>query len=162
MIKITPFKFKFIMASQPSPESPLLILVHGRTGNLKLLEWYAKRFEIPELSYLLIEAPYADQRPDQKDPGFSWYLETPEELRGIEESRLGFLKMIDELNAQKFSPKNIYFLGFSQGSAMSLDLALRAAFQMGGFICVSGFCIETSAYPKAFGPFAHQQKILIT
>ncbi|MDB5038439.1 MAG: hypothetical protein JWQ35_1967 [Bacteriovoracaceae bacterium] len=45
---------------------------------------------------------------------------------------------------------------------MSLDLALRAQLQLGGFICVAGFCVQSEAYPKAFGPFAKKQKILIT
>jgi phospholipase/carboxylesterase len=159
MLSITPFKFEFIEAREARPSKKLLILVHGRTGNLKLLQWYSKRFDIADLSYLAIQAPYPDQRPDQKEPGFSWYLK---DRTGIDEVRVGLAKMIEEIKSQGFYAKNIFWMGFSQGAAMSLDVALRSSEIFGGFICVSGLCIQMETYPLAFGPTAKQQRILIT
>jgi predicted esterase len=159
MLAVSPFKSHFIPAKAPGTAVKVLILVHGRTGNLRVLEWYSKRFDIPELSFLSVEAPYPDQRPDQTEPGFSWYLA---ERKGLDESRQGLLKMLEELQAQGVSARNVFWLGFSQGAAMSLDMALRSPYQMGGFFCISGFCVESATYPKALGPFAKQQRVLIT
>ena len=139
----------------------LLVLVHGRTGNLKLLEWISKRFKIPGLSYLSIQAPYADRR-DEKQPegeGFSWYLPG---RKGIEDSRKVILESVEELKGQGWGSRKIFWLGFSQGAAMSLDLALRGPDVYGGVLAVSGFCVQSEEYPAAFGPHAKDQSLLIT
>lgn len=137
----------------------LLVLVHGRTGNLRLLEWYSKRFKIPDLAFLTIQAPFEDKRPGQTDEGFSWYLS---ERQGIDESRKKLVHMVEELERQGFPSKKIYFLGFSQGAAMSLDLALRGPFPLGGVLAISGFCVEVEKYPEMLGRYARSQRILIT
>lgn len=137
----------------------LLILVHGRTGNLKLLEWYSKRFQIEGLGFLTIQAPYPDRRPDQKDEGYSWFLESGE---GILQARAHLQSMMHEIHQQGLAYSQIYWLGFSQGAVMGLDHALRADRKLGGFLCISGFCYRPDEYPKSFGPEAKNQRILIT
>lgn len=138
----------------------VLLLVHGRTGNLKLMEWVSKRFKIDGLDYLLIQAPYSDRRPDQKDEGYSWYLEG---YKGLDESRARLMALIEELEKKEgVSTDRIYWLGFSQGSAMGLDLWLRSDVKLGGLIGVSGFCIQSKDYPAAFGKCVHEQRILLT
>jgi phospholipase/carboxylesterase len=136
-----------------------MLLVHGRTGNLRLLEWYSKRFQVPGMAYMTIQAPYADQRPDQKDEGYSWFLENYE---GLQKSRADLAAMIEEIHEHGLKYEQIYWLGFSQGAVMGLDLALRSNHILGGFFCISGFCLKTDEYPAAFGTAAKKQKILIT
>lgn len=147
------------LISKTSNIENLLILVHGRTGNIRLLEWYSKRLQIPDLSYLLIEAPFEDRREGQTEPGFSWYLKG---FEGLEDSRTRLTRLLEEIEAVGVDSKNIYWLGFSQGAVMGLDFALRSSFRLGGFVCVSGICIQTDDYPKAFGPHAKNQRLLIT
>ncbi len=149
---------KFI-PSDSADGNAVLVLVHGRTGNLRSLEWFAKRATVPKLSYLIVQAPYVDQRPDQKDLGYSWYLQSRE---GIDQGREKLLGVIAELEAAGYSPRDIYFLGFSQGAAMSLDIALRSPQVFGGFICVSGLCVQADTYPAALSAVAKKQRILIT
>lgn len=154
----TYFIHKYIPPAVGEPKS-LLLLVHGRTGNLKLLEWYSKRFQVPGMAYMTIQAPYSDLRPDQKEEGFSWFLENGQ---GVDESRAQLKGMIEELKSQGLSYSQIYWLGFSQGGVMGLDLALRSDVVLGGFLCISGFCLRPEEYPQAFGKAAKQQNILIT
>ncbi|MBN8553949.1 MAG: dienelactone hydrolase family protein [Deltaproteobacteria bacterium] len=156
--KTTALEYKYIPPNSGDCKY-LLILVHGRTGNLRLLEWYSKRFKIDELGFICVQAPYPDRRLDQADEGFSWYLE---KYQGLDESRQKILKMVEELKSQGMSAENTFWLGFSQGSVMILDLALRGPYKFGGFLCISGFCISIQDYPKAFGPFAKKQNILIS
>ncbi len=157
-LHISSFKFKYISSKESDPRF-LLLLVHGRTGNIKLLEWYSKRFQIEHLAYLLIEAPYVDQRPDQTDPGFSWYLKNYE---GLEETRKNLKLMFGELEAQGVKSEQTYWLGFSQGACMGLDSALRIERQFGGFVCVSGLCIQHTSYPKDLSEKSRDQRIFIT
>jgi predicted esterase len=154
----TIFEHKFI-PPQESPITHLLVLVHGRTGNLRLLEWYSKRFKIPGLGFLTIQAPYLDQRPEQKEPAYSWYLEKYE---GLEDSRTKLIHFMDELRDQGMPYEKIFWLGFSQGSAMGLDLALRGPQKYGGFFCISGFCLQADEYPQKFGPYAKKQQIFVS
>lgn len=160
-IGTTYFIHKFIPppVKGSSGASSLMLLVHGRTGNLKLLEWYSKRFQVPGMAYMTLQAPYADRRPDQTDEGFSWFLENGD---GLEKSRADLKGMIDELHKQGLPYDKIFWLGFSQGSMMGLDLALRSDHILGGFFCISGFCLRPEDYPQAFGRAAKMQRILLT
>lgn len=159
-LSIQSLKTHFIPPKDPKIQTKaLLVLVHGRTGNIKVLQWYAKRFDIPELAYLAVEAPFQEQREDQDEAGFSWYLK---DRSGIDESRQKLRSMTDEFLSQGLLMGNIFWLGFSQGAAMILDLALRGSHKMGGFLCISGFCVQHESYPTAFNSVAKSQRILIT
>jgi len=168
-LKTSELLSKFIPSVSGVTKS-LLILAHGRLGNLRLLEWLAKRFQIPELSYLCIQAPFfdkpteEDERPEKfginiNDATYSWYLQNN---KGLNESREKIQKSIQDLNDQGISFENIYWLGFSQGGVIGLDLFLRTEHKLGGLISVSGFCIEADSYPEKLGSQAKNQNLLIT
>ena len=170
------------------PAKGLLVLVHGRTGNLRVLEFFAKRTGLDTMAKLLIEAPYADKRDDQRalrndqaderhdqrNEAYSWYLRSTDReaspetgLRPIidgqlQDSRRRLSALVDALLDAGWASTQIYWLGFSQGSAMILDLALRDSRRFGGFVCVSGFCLVESRDSTLFSPTAWDQKILIT
>ena len=147
----------------------LLILAHGRLGNLRILEWFAKKLELSDLSYLLIEAPFNDQLAEEDTPEkfgikinqamYSWYLD---ENKGLEESRKKINEMIEQIHSDFVPYQNIYWLGFSQGGIMGLDLFLRSKNKLGGLISVSASCVDVDSYPEAFGGFAKEQRVLIT
>ncbi len=145
--------------SDKATPSGLLILVHGRTGNLRVLEFMAKRQALRAFTRLLVQAPYTETRPEQKDEGFSWYRD---KRSGLEESRKRLDLLVDAALEAGWAPRDIYWLGFSQGSAMILDLALRQHSLFGGFVCVSGFCLSRPEDVPTFSPQASSQRILIT
>lgn len=168
-----PLKTKLISAPILGEPVGICLLVHGRTGNLQLLQWFSKRFKIPGLDYLLVEAPFKESRNvDEELPhyknltggdlkGFSWFLGR-EDKEGLETSRKLILDLIDDLVSKGYETKKIYWLGFSQGGVMGLDLFLRAPFLLGGLECISAYCVETEAYPKKLSEFAKDQRLLIT
>ena len=161
-LKTSQLEYKFV-PSKSGELKNLLVLVHGRGGNLRLLEWYTKRFDIPDLSYFLIQAPLKEQREDQVEKnewGWSWYY-WPGFIH-IEESRVKLSKMIEELNEQGIQYQNIYWMGFSQGGAMGLDTFLRFPQKLGGIICISGLLVQAEQYPQALSSKAFEQNIHIT
>lgn len=157
-----------------SPEAPgtipkhLLILCHGRTGNKSLLRWYSRRFAIENLAFLCIQAPYPDRRPDQEDPGFSWYFyhehetDSEKKFEGLAASRERIKTLIQQLHEAGLPYRNIYWLGFSMGAAMGLDTFLRFPEELGGALCISGICVDAFSYPKALHPKHQFQRLFVT
>lgn len=153
---------RFIPAKEGGAKN-ILILVHGRGGNLKLLEFYSKRFNLPNLHYLAIQAPFVEQREDQvakNESGWSWYINPGR--KGLEESRSKLSAMIEEIHQQGIPYNKIFWLGFSQGAAMGLDTFLRSPHILGGALCISGLIVKATDYPQAFSPMAARQRLLIT
>lgn len=139
----------------------LLVLVHGRGGRWELMEWFAKRAaHIESLDFLCVQAPHPEFVPEMKVPGFSWYI--GESQQGLEESRQRLKQLVDELRLAGYVPEKTFWLGFSQGGVISLDLALRSDQKIGAAICVSGFCLAHQEYPAAFGTAALSQTLLAT
>lgn len=152
------FKFKWVPA--PSGLSDhVLVLVHGRTGNLRVLDFITKRFHIVDLNFLIIQAPFEDRRPDQKEDGFSWYLKG---YQGLEQSREKLFQLIEQLHRFGFPYRGIYWLGFSQGGVMGLDLFLRFPHVLGGLQAISGILVQTDRLMAEKSSVASEQRILVT
>jgi len=134
-------------------------LAHGRGGKWSLMEWIAKRFEIENLDYLLIQAPFEEDVPEMKSPGYSWYLMP--EYQGLSETRKALADLVNELS-KTYSFNKIFWLGFSQGGVMGIDTCLRSASVLGGVICVSGFVLKIEEYPENLSPTFKDQRILMT
>lgn len=161
-LKIAEFEHRFIPA-RGSASGQVLVLVHGRGGNLKLLDFYSKRFDIAELSYLTIQAPWPEQREDQVakgESGWSWWISP--NFQGLEESRAKLEQMMISLEGQGVTASQIFWLGFSQGAGIGLDLFLRSDKIFGGGFFVSGLLPRFQDYPQAFGAAAHRQRLMMT
>lgn len=126
------------------------------------MNWVAKRFKIPGLDFLSLQAPFPESVPAMKAPGFSWYLREAENFEGLEESRTKLSGLIHELQGQGYRSERIFWLGFSQGGVMGIDLGLRCDQVLGGIICVSGFCLRPEDYPENLGEAALKQRIIAT
>lgn len=161
-LKISGLDYNFI-PSRSGVQEAVLLLVHGRGGNKRLLEFYAKRLDIPSLNYICLQGPISEQREDQVAQGisgWSWYISPGYE--GLDESRAKLFSVVEQLRAQNINPEKIFWLGFSQGGAMGLDLFLRYPKKLGGVICISGLLPRSKDYPAALSSLASRQRILIT
>ncbi len=152
------FQYKWVPSLSGQREH-VLILVHGRTGNLRVLDFITKRFQIVDLNFLIVQAPFEERRPEQKDQGFSWYLKG---YQGIESSRQKLFQLIEELHEYGFPYQGIYWLGFSQGAVMGLDVFVRFPQVLGGLQAISGILVQTERVASEKSPIAHHQSILIT
>lgn len=106
---------KYNFVKQGAENSPLVILVHGRAGNISVMSIFKNT--IPKnWNLLFLEAPYVDP----EEGGFSWWI------KGLQNRKQQILdsvslikKVIDHVKeTNSLNPKNIIGIGFSQGGAI--------------------------------------------
>lgn len=143
----------------PQPEK-LLLLVHGRGGKWPLMQWFSKRLKLRNFCFLCLQAPHPEDVKAMKEPGFSWYLMPG--YQGLEQSRKLIDESIDQIRTVGFRAEDIFWLGFSQGSVMGVDLFLRHPERLGGLIGVSGFALQEDKYQGLLSKVVEEQRFLLT
>lgn len=125
------FKNKFIPAEKKSDK--LMIVLHGRGDSIRPFRRFNQELEIPEMNYLLLEAPrkFLD--------GYSWYGEPPYQAQGVLKIREKLMTLLVQLEMQGWKSENIFLFGFSQGCLVSADLALSYPKKLGGVVGISGY-----------------------
>lgn len=135
----------------------LLLVMHGLGDSLEGYRFLPQMLQIPELSYLLVNAP------DPYFTGYSWYDIYGGEMRkGVIRSRELLFRTLEDLEAQGWDPKHIGVFGFSQGCLMALDIACRYPKTLGAVVGVSGYVGMPEEFPEKLSPAARSQKILVT
>ncbi|MES3036414.1 MAG: alpha/beta fold hydrolase [Bdellovibrionota bacterium] len=111
----------------------LMIVMHGRGDSMKPFQKFDEEMQIPEMNYLLLNAPrkFLD--------GFSWYGEPPYQREGVVRIRQKLMQLLEQLEKQGWKSKNIFLFGFSQGCLISADLALNYPKKLGGVVGISGY-----------------------
>ncbi len=122
-----------------------MIILHGGAGRMEEARVVADNLEIPRLNYLLLNAPR-----ENPEGGFDWYdgdfngaLNGNGTGPGGQPAccpREALDKVIFELEEQGFERRHIFWLGFSQGSRVTLEYGIRTIHDYGGFIGISGCC----------------------
>ncbi|MBC7690703.1 MAG: serine esterase [Methylotenera sp.] len=137
---------------QPSPVSGspwLMVVLHGRGDSVEGFQDWQKSLGIPELSFLLLNAP------NPYGPGFSWYDLPPNQLPGILNSSAKLARVFEQLEASGVDLSRTFLFGFSQGCLMTLEFGARYSNRLAGYIGVSGYCHD----PKALLEEANQEVI---
>lgn len=124
---------KYLTAGTPVDHATkALILVHGRDAIAEDM--------IPLRRFLVLKgtAFFAPQA-----PGKGWYPHSslePQELNqpDLDEALLIIDQLLKDIVAAGIPPKNIYFLGFSQGACLILEYVCRNARQYGGVVAFTG------------------------
>lgn len=156
MLKSKTFTTHFVPAMRPGPERKLLVVLHGLGDSLHGFTWLPTALKIPELAYLLVNAP------DPYYGGFSWFDFPADPAPGILRSRGLVAGLLDELVEQGCRAEDVFLLGFSQGCLMAMDAGLRSGLPLGGVIGVSGWIAFLEEYPAALSPEARRRKFLVT
>jgi phospholipase/carboxylesterase len=156
MLTTNLFTHRYVPARVPGPRERVMIVLHGLGDSLNGYHFLPEALRIPELSYLLVNAP------DSYYGGYSWYDFQGDRTPGVVRSRGLLLALLDELVAGGVAARDIYLFGFSQGCLMVTDVALRCGHALGGVVGVSGYVAFPEEYPAAFSPAAAAQKILVT
>ena len=113
----------------------LLIMLHGWGANYRDLAGLAQMLELPDFGYLFPNAPF--EHP-QVPGGRAWYALEKKEYTGLEESRELLFDWLNALEANTNVPlSRTYVAGFSQGGAMTLDVALMLP--VAGICAMSGY-----------------------
>lgn len=139
-----------------STQKPLMIVLHGRGDSPAGFEWLPPTLNIPELSYLMLQAP------DEYYGGYSWYDLDPNQLPGILRSRELLEQTFAQLIRAGYQHDRIFLFGFSQGCLMTLEFGSRYPHRLAGYIGMSGYCYDPEALIREASPIALQGKWLIT
>jgi phospholipase/carboxylesterase len=87
----------------------------------------------------------------------------PNQGPGIIRSRVFLMQLLDDLQrVLGLAPGEIFLLGFSQGSLMSIDVGLRYPKLLGGIVGISGYVYFEEEYPQSFSAVAKHQRIWIS
>ena len=114
------------------PNHKIMIVMHGLGDQLDSYIPLVKEINVTGMNYVLINAPRT------YPIGFSWYDIPPLDPRpSINESLELLSKLIKELINVDFSYEDIYIMGFSQGGAMSIELANFLNKKLGGVLALS-------------------------
>jgi phospholipase/carboxylesterase len=155
--KISWLESAFIPSTKPGANERVLVVMHGLGDSLEGYRFLPQVLQIPELNYLLVNAP------DPYFTGYSWFDLFGGNLRqGITRSRDLLFRILEDLEAQGWNSNHVGVLGFSQGCLMGLDLACRYPKTLGAVVGISGFVGMLEEYPEKLSPQARSQKILVT
>lgn len=130
--------------------APLLVLLHGYGDNVDNFFSVGSPFDV-RLLVAGIKAPqdYGNNRNGWYNIDFS----TPELKGKVDEAELArtqILATIDDLiTKHQVNPKQVYLLGFSQGTIMSLNIALTSPEKIKGALLFSGKLMKDLKTPLA-------------
>lgn len=120
----------------------LMIMLHGlgADGNdlISLSSYFAPSF--PSMGFISPHAPF----PCDFSPfGFQWFSLLEFSLNSVErgvQQAIPYLRQLldDKMKQWELSPKQIFILGFSQGTMLGLEMALFQGLELGGLIGFSG------------------------
>lgn len=120
-------------AGQPlTTATNALVMLHGRGGSAQDILSLAQSLDVADFALL---APQA--------AGHSWYpysflAPTAQNEPSLSSALSMLTSLLDKLQSQGISRKNIYLLGFSQGACLTLEFAARNAGRYGGIVAFTG------------------------
>ncbi len=132
-----------------SPDSPMVVLVHGRAGSDRSMLAFVRSFN-EDCTLLLPEAPYSDEI-----GGWSWWLiQAPniEELAYQSAEKLVSL-VSGVIQHYKLAPRAFHAFGFSQGGALLSLVAQEKSLPLSSLCLLASFILRSKqavpgVYPK--------------
>lgn len=143
-MKNLPLTNIFIPSKVPSKK--LMIILHGRGDSSAGFAFLPPYFNIDDMNYILLDAPY-----DYYD-GFSWYDLPPNQLEGITYSRAMLTDTLDTLFEEEFNAHESFLFGFSQGSLLTFEFGARYKKTLAGYIAVSGYIYGAETLLQEMNP----------
>jgi phospholipase/carboxylesterase len=135
--------------SQAEPEAPVLILVHGRAGNLNVMQ--AFKSVIPSgTSVVSVQAPLEDPEGGYRWWSFDSSIDTsPKTKEAAFTAAKTFIDWLqDFLLEHKLKPRRIIALGFSQGAALLSCVVQVKVSLFYGVALLAGFVLKSPELPE--------------
>jgi phospholipase/carboxylesterase len=146
---------EFIPAAEANSRRVCVVL-HGLGDSLEGWRWLPPALALPELNYLLVNAP------DAYYGGWSWF-DFPDDIApGIHRSRKLLFALLDDLQAKHFPADQITLGGFSQGCLMAVETGLRYPHRLAGIVGISGWVFDLDHLLQQLTPVARTQRLLMT
>ncbi len=134
----------------------VIVAIHGWQGNRNSMRPLIKSMKINNAGWYLLEAPYTVNEGN----GWSWSYEISDGNWEIDEPKLLLDNFFSEL-FNKYTSKNVYVLGFSQGGLVCLDFVLFLDQPLGGVFPIAGFLRQPKMDIERFHPCQKNTPILI-
>jgi phospholipase/carboxylesterase len=145
-----------LMPADVPGSNALLVALHGLCDSMEGYRWIPRMLHIPELNYLLVNAP------DAYYGGFSWYDFAADPGPGVRRSYKLLERLLDDLREQGYPTEKTVLFGFSQGCLMTIETGIRYPHKFAGLVGVSGYVFEPENLISCASPAARQQRFLIT
>ena len=114
----------------------MLVVLHGRGDSPAGFTWLQGQLNIDGLNVLLLQAP------DDYYGGYSWYGMPPDQLPGIQRSRVLLDQVFQQITKSGFPADRCLLFGFSQGCLMTLEFGSRFFLPLAGYIGISGYAYD--------------------
>lgn len=124
----------------------LMIILHGRGDSSQGFTWLPPFLNLPDMNYLLLDAPY------EYFGGRSWYDLPPNQLEGIAYSSSILADILDELFEEEFEASQSFLFGFSQGSLLTFEFGARYEKQLAGYLAISGYIYNPQLLVQEMNP----------
>ena len=133
-----------------------IVAIHGWQGDRNSMRPLIKSMKIQNSEWYFLEAPFAVKGCD----GWSWTYEISKGKWEINEPKRLLDNFFSEL-FQKYTSKNVYVLGFSQGGLVCFDFVLYLNQSLGGVFPICGFLRQPKVEIDRFHPSQKNTPILI-
>jgi len=133
-----------------------IVAIHGWQGDRNSMRPLIKSMKIKNAGWYLLEAPYRVTEGD----GWSWSYEISDGNWEIDEPKRLLNNFFSAL-FKKYTSKNVYVLGFSQGGLVCLDFVLYLDQSLGGVFPICGFLRQPKVEIDRFHPSQKNTPILI-
>ncbi|MES2964126.1 MAG: alpha/beta hydrolase [Bdellovibrionota bacterium] len=129
------FDHEWIPAAKSVPRSKqkVMVVLHGKGDSVEAFLEIQDELKLPHFNFLLLNAP------KKYSGGYSWYALEPRHEEGVREARRKLFDLVDELAMAGWRPKDIFWMGHSQGALVASDLVLNHPEAFGGLVGVSGY-----------------------
>lgn len=149
--------------SRSEQEAPLVVFVHGRAGNIKVMDAF-KNVIPKDVSILAVQAPLKDP-----EGGFRWWHfdKATHHTADIQESAIRaaddfIVWLTNFLIEENLKPRQVLALGFSQGAAL-LSCAIQKNHHLfAGVALLAGFVIMLPKDPQHSTDDGNLTKVLIS
>ena len=133
-----------------------IVAIHGWQGDRNSMRPLIKSMKIHNAGWYLLEAPYRVAEGD----GWSWSYEISDGNWEIDEPKRLLNNFFSEL-FKKYTSKNVYVLGVSEGGLVCLDFVLFLDQPLGGVFPIAGFLRQPKMDIERFHPCQKNTPILI-
>jgi phospholipase/carboxylesterase len=123
-----------------SEAKKVLIMIHGRGGTAENILSLAQHLDLQDYALL------APQAPDNTWYPYSFMAPLQQNEPYLSAALTAVGDLVNELIAQGFTEKQLYFLGFSQGACLTLEFVTRNATHYGGVVAFTGGLIGDKIY----------------
>lgn len=133
-----------------------IVGIHGWKGNRDSFKMIAELFKIENAHWIFPQAPYK-----MKENQYTWAKEIEEGRYEVKESLIYLDTFFKNEVLNKYDPKDVHVLGFSQGATTCYEFVLKMPYQFAGVYPIAGFLRDFESTAPRLNPNQKKTPIFI-